>query len=72
MPLSNEKGFFLLDALLSVFLLSCLCILCFSIYNLIERYEEGYLRYQERSNQRYEDILSDLNQCEGCAFDEHD
>ncbi|MBQ6217385.1 MAG: hypothetical protein IJK53_08400 [Erysipelotrichaceae bacterium] len=72
MPLSNEKGFFLLDALLSVFLLSCLCILCFSIYNLIERYEEGYLRYQERSNQRYEDILSDLNLCEGCAFDEYD
>ena len=41
MRLSNE-GFFLLDALLSVFILSCLCILCFTIYGLMERYEEGY------------------------------
>ena len=51
MRLSNE-GFFLLDALLSVFILSCLCILCFTIYGLMERYEEGYQNYQYRSNSR--------------------
>ncbi|MBQ1287040.1 MAG: hypothetical protein IIZ28_07870 [Erysipelotrichaceae bacterium] len=69
---SNEKGFFLIDALLSVFLLSCLCILCFSIYGLMERYEEGYIAYQERTNEYYAQILSGLNRCEGCSADEHD
>ena len=71
MRLSNE-GFFLLDALLSVFILSCLCILCFTIYSLMERYEEGYQNYQYRSNSRYEEILGSLNECEGCSVDEHD
>ena len=57
MRLSNE-GFFLLDALLSVFILSCLCILCFTIYGLMERYEE--------------EIFGSLNECEGCSVDEYD
>ena len=71
MRLSNE-GFFLLDALLSVFILSCLCILCFTIYGLMERYEEGYQNYQYRSNSRYEEIIGTLNECERCSVDEHD
>ncbi len=69
MRLSNE-GFFLVDSLLALFILSAICILCFSIYELIESYENGYLHYQERSNRKYEEILTKLNQCQGCAVDE--
>ena len=49
-----------MDSLLAVFILSAICILCFSIYNLIDRYERGYLNYQERSNRQYEEILPQL------------
>ena len=69
MRLSNE-GFFLVDSLMAVFILSAICILCFSIYHLIGRYEEGYRHYQEQSNRRYEEILSQLNHCERCLIDE--
>ncbi len=72
MRLSDERGFFLLDALLCVFILSSICILCFLIYGLMDRYEKGYESYQSSSNGRFEQILSDLNQCQGCALDEHD
>ena len=68
---SNE-GFFLIDALLSVFICSCICILCFSIYDLIERYEKGYESYQERTNQDYELIFLKVMECQACNSDESD
>ena len=67
----SNKGFFLLDALLCVFIVSCLCILCFSIQALNVDYEEGYKDYQERSNEELEWILRDLNICE-CELNESD
>ena len=71
MRLSN-KGFFLLDALLAVFILSWLCILCFSIFDMMKKYERGYQIHQERSNEHLQTILSELNDCEECYTDEHD
>lgn len=71
MRLSN-KGFFLVDSLLCVFIISVICILCFSIYNMIDAYDRGYEEYVERSNIRYEEILSKMNGCEGCQIDESD
>ncbi len=68
----SSEGFFLVDSLLAVFILSAVCILCFSIFNLIGRYERGYQNYQERSNLHYEQILPQLNHCEGCLSDESD
>ncbi len=71
MFLSN-KGFLLIDALLSVFIVSCVCILCFSIFRIIDNYEKGFTEYQKNSNRHYEMIFQDLPECEGCAFDESD
>ncbi|MBR5341332.1 MAG: hypothetical protein IK151_05335 [Erysipelotrichaceae bacterium] len=71
MCLSN-KGFFLLDALLAVFIVSCICILCFSIHNLMDIYERGYAEYQEQSNRRYEYIYNSLSECEACSINEYD
>lgn len=68
----SDRGFFLLDSLLSIFIVSVICILCFTIYNLIEKYEEGYFSYQETSNERIESILNSLEECEGCLEDEYD
>ena len=69
---SSDKGFFLLDALLCVFIVSAVCILCYSIFSLNQRYDEGYLQYQERSNQNYERILNGFNSCESCVSYESD
>ncbi|MBO7676495.1 MAG: hypothetical protein J6S49_03165 [Erysipelotrichaceae bacterium] len=68
----SNSGFFLIDALLSVFICSCICILCFSIYRIIDSYSEGYDEYQSRSNQNYELIFSGLSECEACVIDESD
>ena len=62
----------MLDALLSVFIVSCICILCFSIYSIMEKYDEGYVNYQTNSNYHYEDIFNSLSECEACAIDEYD
>lgn len=68
----SDKGFFLIDALLSVFIVSCICIMCFTIFNIVYRYEAGYSDYQERSNREYEQIFNSLSDCEGCTENEYD
>ena len=69
---SSDEGFFLIDALLCVFILSWVCILCFSIWHMIDAYDRGYEQYVERSNIDLESILAPFNSCEGCEADEHD
>lgn len=66
-----DRGFILLDSLMTVFIVSCICILCFSVYQSIENYIEGYRMYQDMSNQRYEDIYLSFNDCEVCVIDEY-
>ncbi len=66
-----DRGFILLDSLMTVFIVSCICILCFSVYQSIENYIEGYRMYQDMSNQRYEDIYLSFNDCEVCITDEY-
>jgi len=68
----SNKGFFLIDALLSVFIVSCICILCFTIFNIINKYEEGYINYQIKSNYYYENLFNNLKECEACNIDESD
>ena len=68
----SNKGFILIDSLMTVFIVSCICILCFSIYKSIENYIEGYLRYTEESNIRYEEIYNNLPECEVCEIYEYD
>ena len=68
----SNSGFFLIDALLSVFICSCICILCFTIYNIIDRYVQGLDEYQSRTNLDYETIFNSLGECEACSSDEPD
>lgn len=68
----NKKGFLLIDSLLTVFIVSSICLLCFSIYKLIGKYEEGYMNYQSISNDEYENIFNNLPICEVCIVDESD
>ena len=66
----NNKGFLLLDSLVSVFVVGVICLLCFSIFNLIDKYEVGHNRYIAESNERLMIILNETYECESCLIDE--
>ena len=68
----TDSGFIMVDALLSVFIVVCMCGLCFSIYKAIDKYEQGYLSYLSNSQDNIENILRNLPYCEVCVTDEHD
>ena len=67
-----NRGFLLVDSLLSVFIVVTICMFCFSIYQLIGKYAEGYEQYRRTSNEAYEHILNGLPACEACLADESD
>jgi len=68
----TKKGFLLIDSLITVFVTSLVCITCYSIYRLIVNYQEGYINYQQRSNDELEYIFNNLYECEACVIDESD
>lgn len=68
----NKKGFLLIDSLITVFVTSLVCVACYSIFQAIENYEEGYIEYQNRSNENLEYVYSNMWQCEACILDESD
>ena len=70
MQQQNKKGFLLIDALISVFITSVVCSLCYSTYKAIINYEEGYFKYQEQSNTSLEKIYISVYECEACIIDE--
>lgn len=72
MRLKNRDGFLLLDSLISVFVTCLVCISIYATYNLIEKYEKGYLDYQSESNENLEYIFNNLYECEMCLLDEPD
>ena len=67
-----SRGFLLIDSLLSVFIVASICMLCFSIYQAIDRYSMGYTQYRTASNESYARILNGLPGCEVCRIDESD
>ena len=68
----NNKGFLLVDSLVSIFIVSNICLLCMSIFEVIDKYEEGYLEYIDKSNIRLETIMSQTFYCEGCYIDDNE
>lgn len=68
----TNKGFILLDALLAVFILTYICLICFSIFKSIDTYNSSYMKYQENSNEHYERIFNSIPICEPCIIDESD
>ena len=67
-----SRGFLLIDSLLSVFIVASICMLCFSIYQVIDKYADGFEQYQTTSNETYEHILNSLPGCQACQIDESD
>lgn len=68
----TKKGFLLLDSLITVFITSVVCVGCYSIYQSIVNYDEGYNQYQFKSNNKLVNIYNSLYECEPCIIDESD
>ena len=68
----NRKGFLLVDALITVFVTSLVCIMCYAIYRSMLNYENGYDEYQIKINDDLLDIYQNVYECEACIIDESD
>lgn len=64
----NNKGFLLVDSLISVFVTSLVCVACYSTYHLIVKYQDGYEDYQTLSDEHLLDIYNNLYECEPCEI----
>lgn len=62
----------MIDSLITVFVTSLVCVTCYSIYQSIINYYEGYFEYQNKSNSNLEYIYDNMWQCEACKIDESD
>ena len=68
----NEKGFLLVDSLICALICFSICILCASIWKIIDKDEDVFDSYVEQENEYYERLFSALEECEVCTADESD
>ena len=66
----NNRGFILLDALLSVFIVAMLTLITMNVYQSYKTYKDGYNSYQEEMENQYLNIYSSLGECEKCVMKE--
>ena len=66
----NKKGFMLLDALLSVTVVTLLALMCFSIYRVIDNNERVMDSYYEKNNESYELLFGGISDCQICTIQE--
>lgn len=65
-----NKGFLLVDALMSIFIVSLMAVLCISVYSANLNYLEGYDKYIEETKEMYKEIYSVFEKCEKCEVQE--
>lgn len=70
--LRTTKGFLLIDALINVFVVASLSLLCFSLSKQLISHEEGFQKYKNRMNEHLVEIYNGFYECQGCALDESD
>ena len=68
----SEDGQIMTDALICVLLCANICLCCIELYRMVLSYEEGYRKYQERTNAFYERAFSALPDCQACLIDGSD
>ena len=58
----------MIDALLCVFIICLISLLCYSLFFLNSSYLVSYDEYQEGINGEYELIFQNLGECEECVI----
>ena len=59
----------LLDAMLSIAVVSVLALMCFSIYRVIDNDERVMEEYYQKNNESYEPLFGSLGDCELCVLE---
>ncbi|MBR2577920.1 MAG: hypothetical protein IKE38_03215 [Erysipelotrichaceae bacterium] len=65
----NKEGFMLLDAMLSIAIVSVLALMCFSIYRVIDNDERVMEEYYQKNNESYELLFGSLGDCAPCVLE---
>ena len=63
----NKRGFLLVDSLVSLFVVSSVCLLCVNIFYLLDKYYDGYSNYLDKDNEFYDDLFSFGLDCTVCV-----
>ena len=66
--LMNNKGFMLVDALVNVIVVSSIAILCFYVYRALNNYDDGYKKYINENNEKYDYLYGSLSECTKCLI----
>ena len=59
----------LLDAMLSIAIVSVLALMCFSIYRVIDNDERVMEEYYQKNNESYELLFGSLSDCVPCVLE---
>ena len=68
----NKKGFLLVDSLISIFILLAFSSLVLSIYTILDKNTNSYEKYNQRMNDRLDNIYMHDISCKGCILDDVD
>lgn len=72
MHLSDNRGFLLIDALISILITTSICILCMSIFSILINYSDSLDNYLMKDNDYYLNLFNHTAICEGCINHESD
>lgn len=64
----KNRGFLLIDSLITVVIVSAMSLLCISIFTSLDKYEEGYENYKNENSNQINEIYDELGVCEKCVF----
>jgi len=68
--MNKKKGFILVDSLICIGIVTTMCLLCFSLFVVINSFNKGYPEYQMKSNEHYEEIFNSVGECVKCIKEE--
>jgi len=70
--MNKKKGFVLIDSLICIAIVTVMCLLCFSLFTVINSFNTGYKDYQMKSNEHYDEIFNSVGECVKCEKEEKD
>ncbi len=64
----NNKGFLLVDALVNIIIVTSLSLLCLVLFKQFDNYYNGYQKYIDINNEKYDYLFIRNSECEACQI----
>lgn len=68
----NKKAFLLVDSLACLLIVVGITSICFFTYNQVEKHDEVYKMYYEKTSEKYKDFYRSLPECVKCVIETED